>query len=86
MAEQNSDAHYRIIDTAGYGSFGIVFKGKKRNSEEIRAIKKIDKSIIRRQLLGQINNEDIDNELQLCLNGFENEFNNMKLCSKNNNN
>ena len=86
MAEQNSDTYYNIIDTIGCGGFGIVYKGIKKNSGAIRAIKKIDISIKIRHLLSQFNNEEINNESQKYLSGFKNEFNNMKLCSKNNNN
>ena len=58
----------------------------KNNKNELRAIKVIDLKKIKQILLSEYQIEDLKKQLQLCIDGFIKEFENMKICSENNNN
>ena len=84
-SKQNYNDYYDINDPIGNGSYGFVYKGKEKISNEPRAIKIIDLNRIREDLSYEYEtNEEINKELQLCINRFINEFENMKICSNNN--
>ena len=64
--------YYEIIgNKIGFGNFGSVFKAKKKDTNEIRAIKIID-----------IISED-EEEIEKGLKPLINELKNMKICSNN---
>ena len=85
-SKQNYKAYYEIIEVIGIGGYGCVYKGKERKTKELRAIKVIDKKTIKEDLLIQYEIKEIKEQLNLCLEGFIQEFENMKICSENNNN
>jgi len=41
-AKKNHEEYYEMIKVIDYGAFGIVYKGKEREKDELRAIKVID--------------------------------------------
>ena len=65
---------YEILGRIGKGSYASVFKAKKKENDEIRAIKII--------YLDDMDEEDRKKELELIIN----ELNSMKICSNDNNN
>ena len=77
--EQDFRQYYDIIKKLGEGGFGTVYEAKLKNTEELRAIKVIDKKkiidIFRNENLREPNEEDIKN----YKNGFDNEIECMKL-------
>ena len=84
---QNFRQYYDILGEAiGKGGFGCVYKGKEKKTNKLRAIKIIDKSQIIGDLLYYYDKVEIGEQLKLCIDGFKTEFDNMKICSKNNNN
>ena len=79
--------YYDIIKIIGTGAFGCVYKGKmKETTNQFRAIKVISFDEIKKNLLFQYKLDEIDKELKKCINGYIEEFENMKLCSINNEN
>ena len=90
-AKKNYREYYKDLNLIGFGGFGVVFKGKekgkKKNKDELRAIKVIDLKKIREKLINENEtNTDIEEQLELYINGFKTEFENMKICSLNNEN
>ena len=77
--------YYEIIGTIGKGSYGNVYKGKNKLTNELRAIKEIDLDIIKQNLLEEYDIKEIKTHLQLWIDKFKNEYENMKKCSKSNN-
>ena len=84
--KKNYKNYYEIIEVIGFGGGGYVYKGKEKATKELRAIKVISLEKIEEYLLSQYETEEIKEQLNLCINGFIEEFNNMKICSNNNNN
>ena len=78
--------YYEIIDDIGFGGFGYVYKGREKETKELRAIKVMSLEKIEDSLLSQYGKNELEEQLNLCINGFIEEFNNMKICSNNNNN
>ena len=81
-AKKNHEENYEMIKVIDYGAFGIVYKGKEREKDELRAIKVIDLQKITDNLINQYGDENLKEHLELCINGFKTEFENMKLCSE----
>ena len=52
----------------------------------MRAIKVIYKNQLINNLLYKYEPQELEEQLKLCINGFISEYENMKICSKNNNN
>ena len=84
--KQNYEDYYERIDQIGNGSYGIVYKGIKKETNEFRAIKVMEIEKIRENLSSQYEIEEIKEQLKLCIVGFIQEFENMKICSKDNEN
>ena len=79
--------YYEQGELIDNGTFGNVYKGKDKSNNESRAIKIIKYEKIKSYILKESNeNEDIANLLNVYINGYINEFKNMKICSENNNN
>ena len=78
--------YYEIIKLIDSGAYGKVYKGRDKTTKELRAIKVISLEKIKDNLLSQYGTNEIEEQLNLCINGFIEEFNNMKKCSNNNNN
>ena len=82
----NYKEYYEIIEPIDSGAYGYVYKGREKSTKELRAIKVISLEKIKDNLLSQYGTNEIEEQLNLCINGFIEEFNNMKICSNNNNN
>ena len=83
--KKNYKEYYKDLNVIGYGGFGIVYKGKTKDKDEIRAIKEIDLKKIKENLIS-IYGLDIEEHLESSINGLKTEFENMKKCSLNNEN
>ena len=82
----NYEEYYEIIKLIDSGAYGHVYKGREKSTKELRAIKVISLEKIKENLLSQYEANEIEEQLNLCINGFIEEYNNMKICSNNNNN
>ena len=79
--------YYDIIgDAIGNGAFGCVYKGKKKDTGIIRAIKVINLGRIEENLLNQFEADQIDEELEKYKDEFLQEYKNMTICSNKNEN
>ena len=63
---------------------GMFIKGKKKKTNEYRAIKIMKYDKIMNNLLCIYSRDEIKAQLQLCIKGFIKEYENMNICSKNN--
>ena len=84
--KQSYKEYYEPIEIIGTGGFGCVYKGRNKETKELRAIKVIDLDKIEENLSSQYEREEIEEQLKLCIEGFKEEFEIMKICSNNNNN
>ena len=84
--KKNYKEYYEIIELIDSGEYGYVYKGREKSTKELRAIKVISLEKIQENLLSQYETNEIEKQLKLCINGFIEEYNNMKICSNNNNN
>ena len=84
--KENYKEYYEIINLIDSGAYGHVYKGREKLTKELRAIKVISLEKIEDNLLSQYGSNEIEEQLNLCINSFIEEFNNMKICSNNNNN
>ena len=84
-AKNNYKKYYEDLKVIGNGAFGIVYKGKEKGKDELRAIKVINLQKIKENLMNEYGTE-LKKQLELCINGFMTEFENMKICSLNNEN
>ena len=82
----NYEEYYEKIEPIDSGAYGYVYKGREKSTKELRAIKVISLGKIEDNLLSQYGANEIEEQLNLCINGFIEEYNNMKICSNNNNN
>ena len=71
--------YYDIIKKIGEGGFGIVYEAKIKNTEELRAIKVIDKKKIIDTFISENLGKPNEEEMKTLINGFINEIENMKL-------
>ena len=85
-SKQNYKDYYETIEMIGEGGYGCVYKGREIETNEIRAIKIMEIKKVRENLSYQYEIEEIKEQLQLFIEGFIQEFENMKICSKNNEN
>ena len=83
--KKNYKEYYEVLNPIERGAFEIVYKGKEKGKDELRAIKVIDLQKIKENLIDQYE-EDIEEQFDLCIKGFKTEFENMKICSLNNEN
>ena len=84
--KQNYKLFYDIIEVIGSGAYGCVYKGREKKTNQLRAIKAINLDLIEQNLLIRYEQKDIAKQLSKCIDGFILEFENMKLCSQNNEN
>ena len=84
--KQNYEEYYEIIKVIGTGGYGCVYEGRDKKTKELRAIKVMNIEKIEANLLEEYEREEIKEQLELCIEGFKKEFENMKICSENNNN
>jgi len=85
-SKQNYKEYYETKDIIGVGAYGCVYKGREKETNELRAIKVMEIRKIRENLSSQYEIEEIKEQLKLCIEGFIQEFENMKICSKDNEN
>ena len=87
MAErikQDYENYYDIIGLIGNGAYGFVYKVKDKETNELKAIKIMDLNKIRTNFMNIYEEEEIEEQIKLCIDGFITEYNNMKICSNNN--
>jgi len=77
--EEDFRNYYDIIKKIGEGGFGIVYEAKIKNTEELRAIKVIDKKKIIDTFINENLGKPNEEEMKTLINGFINEIENMKL-------
>ena len=85
-SKQNYEDYYEIIKVIGIGGYGCVFKGRDKQTKELRAIKVMNIDKIKENLLIKYEREELKEQLKLCIDGFIEEFEIMKICSQNNKN
>ena len=85
-SKQNYKDYYETKESIGTGAYECVYKGREKGTNEIRAIKVMEIEKIRENLSSQYEIEEIKEQLKLCIVGFIQEFENMKICSKDNEN
>ena len=88
MDERKKDdykKYYDIIETIGKGAYGFVYKGKVKLTNKLKAIKVIDLDILKQNLLEEYEVKEIKTHIQIWIDKFKNEYENMKKCSKSNN-
>jgi len=84
--KENYEEYYEVIEVIGIGGYGCVYKGREKKTKELRAIKVISLEQIKDNLISEYLSNEIEEPLKLCINGFIEVFNIMKICSNNNNN
>ena len=80
---EDYNKYYEILTTIGQGAYGNVYKGKEKETNELRAIKVMDLNRMRENLLNSFELNEIEEQIQSNINGFKNEYENMNICSKN---
>ena len=75
--EEDFRNYYDIIKKIGEGGFGIVYEAKIKNTEELRAIKVIDKKKIIDTFISENLGKPNEKEMKTLINGFINEIENM---------
>ena len=80
---EDYNKYYEILTTIGQGAYGNVYKGKEKETNELRAIKMMDLNRMRENLLNSFDHNEIEEQIQSYINGFINEYENMNICSKN---
>ena len=78
--------YYNIDKVIGKGAYGNVYLGKDKDTNELRAIKVMDLNEIKNCLKSEYMTDEIEDYLKDYIDGFIQEFNIMKICSKNNTN
>ena len=90
MNNENKDEDfknkYEILNKIAKGGFGEVYKAKIKNTDELRAIKFINKESIKDNLRNEYNSNDIEIAFNEFQNKLLNEIKYMEICSKNNTN
>ena len=84
--KRSYEEFYEKLELIGAGGYGWVYKGRDKKSNELRAIKIMNIELIEKNLSSQYKTEEIKDHLKLCIEGFIKEFENMKICSNNNDN
>ena len=72
------------IKPIGNGGYGFVYKGEIKNKKELRAIKVMDLDKIKSNFINIYEEEEVDKHIKKCIDGFIEEYKNMKICSENN--
>ena len=75
---------YDNIKPIGNGAYGFVYKGEIKNKKELRAIKVMDLNKIKSNFINIYEEEEIEEHIKKCIDGFIEEYKNMKICSENN--
>ena len=79
---QDFRKYYDNLEGIGNGEFTIVYKGREKKTNELRAIKVIQLDKIKENIfLYKREDEDPQKKLKECIDGYINECENMKLCS-----
>ena len=84
--KENYNKYYETIESIENGAYGYIFKGKDKKTDELRAIKVINKNKIKDDLMNKYMTDDIEDYLKDYINSFIQEYEIMKICSNNNTN
>ena len=84
--KKNYKEYYEIIEVIGSVAYGLVYKGRDKITKELRAIKVISLEKLQENLSYQYKANEIEEKLNLYIDEFIEVFNNMKICSNNNDN
>ena len=82
--KEDFEKYYEVIKVIGNGAYGFVYKGKEKSKNKLVAIKVIDLDKIRTYFMNQYDYEEIEKQIKICIEGFKQEYENMKICSRNN--
>ena len=80
----NYTDYYEIIESIGAGAFGCVYKVKEKVTNNYRAAKVIDFDRISENILMESGIENLDENLNHCIEDYIKEYKIMELCSQNN--
>ena len=84
---QNYRDKYYDLKKIGEGGFGEIYKAKVKNTNQFRALKIINKNLIKKSIKENcLKEEEVEEEYKTYINYFMNEIDNMKICSKYNTN
>ena len=84
--KQNYNEYYEIINVIRICRYGYIYKGQDKKAKKLRVIKVMNKEKIRKNLSYQYKIKEIENQLKIYIEVFIQEFENMTICSKNNDN
>ena len=84
--KRNYEEYYDIVGMIGKESYKTVWKGKDKKTNELRAITVIDLKKVIEDLSYQYKGKELEDQIELNLKGFKEEYENMKICSNNNEN
>jgi len=82
--KEDFEKYYEVIKVIGNGAYGFVYKGKEKSKNKLVAIKVMDLDKIRTYFMNQYDYEEIEKQIKICIEGFKKEYENMKICSRNN--
>ena len=85
-SKEDYKIYYDILDTIGTGVYSTVFKGREKETNELRAIKVIELNKVKESLLLIYEPKKIEEQINASINWFIKEFETMQKCSNNNNN
>ena len=79
--------YYEVLNPIERGAFEIVYKGKEKGKDELRAIKVIDLQKIKENLINELYTDtDLKEQIESSIKGFKAVYEIMKICSLNNEN
>ena len=84
-SNQDYKMYYDVINVIGSGAYGCVYKGKEKETGQLRAIKVMEYDDIKQNLLMQYEVIELEEHFQSILDSLSKECENMNRCSKNNN-
>jgi serine/threonine protein kinase len=83
----NYKEKYINLKKIGEGGYGVIYKANIKNTNELRALKVINKELLKENITKNfILADEAEEEYKKCINCFMNEIENMKICSQYNTN
>ena len=84
---QNYEDKYYDLKEIGKGGYGKVYKAKVKNTNQFRALKIINKKLLKQSIKKNcLKEEEVEEEYKTYIIYFMNEIDNMKICSRYNTN
>ena len=77
--EKNVRSYYDLLNKIGESEFATIYKAKKKETNEFRAIKIFDKNKIRNVIKRKKFREPTEEDMRPYIEGFNNEINNMRI-------